>query len=166
MRNLMAAMLPALALTAAAPAPEPAAPGSCSVSAFLVGSGEVRAAPLSQAAAIPLLTQEGSGRATISGHRAGWFRVSRIIDAETGKLMFEGDGWLPAAELGLAVANSDPRLYAAPYRGSRVLARLTPDETMLDLVGCSGDFMQVRAEGRVGWLSPDGQCSNPLTTCS
>ena len=165
MRNLLAALLPTLALTAAAPAPERAAAGSCSVSAFLVGPGEIRAAPSSQAALLPLLTQECSGRVEITGHDGSWFRISRMIDAESDKLMFEGDGWLPAAELGIGIANGDPRLYATPYRGSRVLARLVPEETQVDLVGCSGNFMQVRAEGRFGWLSPSGRCSNPLTTC-
>jgi hypothetical protein len=169
MRYLLAALLPTLALTAAAPAPESAAAGACSVSAFLLSGGpgniHVRAAPSGQAAALPLQYEDGSGRADITGHDRGWFRISRIIDAESDKLMFEGEGWLPAAELGIGIANSDPRLYATPYRGARVLARLVPDESLVDLVGCSGDFLQVRFGRRVGWLSRYGQCSNPLTTC-
>jgi hypothetical protein len=47
-----------------------------------------------------------------------------------------------------------------------VLARLRADETRVTLIGCAGPWAQVRAGSRVGWLSPDGQCSNPLTTCS
>jgi hypothetical protein len=166
MRYLLAALLPTLALTAAAPAPESAAAGSCSVSAFFVGGpGQPRAAPSPQAPPLQRLPEDVEGRVTIIGHQGSWFRVSRIINAESEKVIFEGDGWLPAAELGIGIANSDPRLYATPYRGARVLTRLVPDGSQVDLVGCSGDFLQVRFEGRVGWLSPYGQCSTPLTTC-
>jgi SH3-like domain-containing protein len=106
--------------------------------------------------------------ARITGQSGLWFRVSAIADAETDKNLnlFRGDGWVHSSLLGLSVANADPRLYARPQRQSRALTRLVAEETQVSLIGCDGAWAQVRAAGRVGWLSPDGQCSNPLTTCA
>ena len=170
MRHLLAALVPALALTAAAPVRGPAEAPACDISAYLTDPDplgtNVRAAPSAQARVLQVIGAEGSGVAAITGFRGGWFRVARIDDAETDARLFEGEGWVHASLLGLDVANADPRLYAARDRRSRVLARLTPDGTRLTLIGCAGEWAQVRAVGRVGWLSRAGQCSNPLTTCA
>ena len=104
-------------------------------------------------------------RATIRGQRGSWFRVSRIVDAESERVLFRGDGWVHISNLGLSIANGDPRLYARPSQQSRPLARLVPDESRVALIGCTGAWAQVRFRRQVGWLSRAGQCSNPLTTC-
>lgn len=170
MRYLLASMVPALMLGAAAPADAPPGAASCAISAYVTDRDpnglNVRAGPSARARVLDTVSNAGSGVAVITGHSGGWFRVRAIDDAETDTQLFRGDGWVHGALLGLDVANADPRLYAARDRNSRVLARLRADETRLTLIGCSGGWAQVRAEGRTGWLSPAGQCSNPLTTCS
>jgi SH3-like domain-containing protein len=91
--------------------------------------------------------------------------MSIITDYEDSTILFQGNGWVPAASLGTSIANADPRLYARPSRQSWPLARLVPDESRVTLLGCSGDWAQVRFRRQTGWLSRGGQCSNPPTTC-
>lgn len=169
MHEGLGAVAAALALTASAQAQLPA-PAACAISAYVVdrdvGGLNVRAAPSTRAPVLRSISNAGSAVASITGHRDNWFRVGRIVDAETDAALFEGGGWVHGSLLGLEVANADPRLHAANDHASRVIARLRPAETRISLIGCAGSWARVRAEGRVGWLSPDGQCSNPLTTCS
>lgn len=168
MRHLLLVMLPLASVSATAQAP--AAAASCAMSAFVTDrdpSGlNVRAGPSAQARILATVSNQSAGVAAITGHDRGWFRVSGIVDAESDTPLFDGDGWVDGALLGLEVANADPRLYAASDRRSRVLARLRPDETQLTLLGCNGEWARVGADGRTGWLSREGQCSSPLTTCS
>lgn len=170
MRYRVATILLVLALTTAAPAQRTGEGPSCAISAFIVDRDpaglNVRSEPSGQARVFTVVSNDASGVAAIIGHRGGWFRISAIVDAESDRNLFEGDGWVHRSLLGLEVAYSDARLYASPARRSRVLARLAPQETRTTLIGCAGEWAQVRAAGRIGWLSPEGQCSNPLTTCS
>lgn len=170
MRYRMAAILSVLALTGAAPAQRASEGPSCAISAFLIDQDprglNVRAEPSAQARVLQVISNDTAGVAAITGHLGGWFRVSGIVDAETDARLFDGIGWIHQSLLGLEVAHFDARLYAAPSRRSRVLARLAPQEARTSLIGCAGDWVQVRAAGRIGWLSPEGQCSNPLTTCA
>lgn len=169
MRYILGAAIAALSLTATAPGQAPAPP-ACAISAYVTDRDpnglNVRAGPSAQARVLRTVSNAGSAVAVITGHSGGWFRISNLDDVEVDAHLFDGDGWVHGSLLGLDVANADPRLYAAANRRSRVLARLQPDFTRLTLVGCAGEWAQVRAEGRTGWLSPAGQCSNPVTTCS
>ena len=164
----VAAMLLMVAAAAPAAALPPAA--SCELTAYLADRDpaglNVRAGPSARTRVLRRIDSDLAGVASLREHRGGWFRVARIVDAETDAVLFEGDGWVHGSLLGLDVANADPRLYSAADSGSRTLATLRPDETPLTLIGCSGAWARVRAAGRTGWLSPSGQCSNPLTTCA
>jgi len=170
MRHAILLALTTLTLAGAVPAAgQPRAP-TCDISAYQAGIGNsgplnVRAAPSAAARLLRALAGNGSPVARIRGQRGAWFRVSTIIDAESERVLFRGDGWVHASNLGLSIANDDPQLYARPSRQSRALMRLVPDQSRVTLIGCTGDWAQVRAGRRVGWLSRGGQCSNPLTTC-
>jgi hypothetical protein len=167
MRHNILTMLSTLALAGAAPAgAQPRAP-ICSISAYYLNGPrlQVRAAPSARARLLRTRAYQGSPVAEIIGQSGGWFRVTRITDYEDDTTLFSGVGWVPAASLGTSIANADPRLYARPSRQSRPLARLTPDGSHVTLLGCSGNWAQVRFRRQVGWLSSGGQCSNPLTTC-
>ena len=167
MRLKIMLVLSTLALTGSLPtAGQPRGP-SCHISAFYLNGTrlDVHAAPSASSRRLRTAGQQGSPVAEITGQRAAWFRVSRITDYEDGTVLFQGDGWVPAASLGTSIANADPRLYARPSRQSRSLARLVPDESRVTLRGCSGGWAQVRFRRQTGWLSRGGQCSNPLTTC-
>jgi SH3-like domain-containing protein len=170
MRHSITAILSILALAGAVPAVGQQAGPSCNLTAFVIDRDtnglNVRAGPSTATRVLRTISNEGSAVARIIGQSGQWFRVSSIVDAEDDRSLFSGDGWIHASLLGVSVANADPRLYSRPLRQSRPLARLVPDETLVTLIGCAGDWARVRALGRVGWLSPGGQCSNPLTTCA
>ena len=172
MRHSILLTLSTLALAGAAPLAGQPAGQMCNITAYQAGIGNsgplnVRAAPSATARLLRALAGHGSPVATIRGQRGAWFRVSRIVDAESdnGEVLFRGDGWVHVSNLGTSVANADPRLYARPLRQSRPIARLVPDGSSVTLIGCSGTWAQVRFRRQTGWLSPGGQCSNPLTTC-
>lgn len=170
MRYLLGMMLPTLALVSAAPAQGPTRAAACAISAYVLDRDpnglNVRAEPSAQARVLRNVSNAGSAVAVITGYSGGWFRVSNLDDVENDTHLFDGDGWVHRSLLGLDAANADPRLYASNNTRSRVLARLRPDFTRVALLSCAGAWVQVRAVGRTGWLSPGGQCSNPLTTCS
>jgi SH3-like domain-containing protein len=172
MRHAVVIMLSTLALASATPSAGQPAGQRCNITAYQAGIGNsgplnVRAGPSASARLLRALAGHGSPVATISGQSGAWFRVSRIVDAESDNedVLFRGDGWVHVSNLGTSVG-SDPRLYARPSRRSRTLARLVPDVSNVTLIGCAGDWAQVRFRRQTGWLSPGGQCSNPLTTCS
>lgn len=167
MRKSIILLLTTLTLASPVPAASQPRGPTCSMSAFYLNGArlQVRAAPAANARLLRTRPYQGSPVAEITGQSGGWFRVSRITDAEEGAVLFTGTGWVPAASLGTSIANADPRLYARPARQSRRLARLVPDSSQVTLIGCTGTWAQVRFRRQVGWLSRDGQCSNPLTTC-
>lgn len=162
---LLSAFLFAGAAQAVAQPPGPA----CNISAFVLDRDpaglNVRAGPSARTRVLRVIGNETSAVAEIRGQSGAWFRVAHIYDAEDNGTLFRGDGWVHSSLLGLAVANGNPRLYAAPAPRSRVIARLIPDDSQVTLVGCSGDWARVRSDGREGWLPRAGQCSSPLTTC-
>ena len=161
-----------LALMAFSAEPAIAAQGNitCNLSAFVADPDpngmNVRAAPSTRARVLQVIPNNSSGVAAVREQRGTWFRVTVITDAETDATLFRGEGWVHSSLLGLEVATNDPRLYGAPDLGSRLVATLIPAETPVTLIGCSGRWAKVSAANRIGWLSPAGQCSNPLTTCS
>ena len=169
MRHLAAAIVLTLP-GAAAPAASARQATRCDISAYVTDQDpnglNVRAGPSGTARVLKVVTNAASGVARIKGQSGAWFRISGIVDAETDTMLFRGDGWVHFSLLGLDVASGDPRLYAGPGARSRVLARLEPDGSLVKLIGCSDGWAKVRFGTRTGWLSPDGQCSNPLTTCS
>jgi SH3-like domain-containing protein len=170
MRQAITAILSTLALAGAAPAAGQQGGTRCDISAYVVDHDaaglNVRAGPSATAPVLRVISNAGSAVARIRGQSGAWFQVSTIVDAEDERNLFSGNGWVHASLLGLDAANADPKLYAGPSTQSRALARLVPDLSQVTLIGCAGDWARVRASGRLGWLSPGGQCSNPLTTCS
>jgi SH3-like domain-containing protein len=102
----------------------------------------------------------------VTGFSNGWFEVSRVEQVgDSDKVLFEERGWLHSSLLGMSVGGADPRLYAEPRHKSRILMKLKVDESPLKLLACQGEWVKVETGGKIGWLSPGGQCGNPLTTC-
>lgn len=116
---------------------------------------------------VKISDEAGGLIAEITGFENGWFEVSSVseVGGAEDKMLFEGRGWIHSSIVGMDVAAPDPRLYAAPQKKSRVLMRLKPDESRIKLLACEGEWVKVSTGGRIGWLSPEGQCGNPLTTC-
>jgi uncharacterized protein YgiM (DUF1202 family) len=141
---------------------------SCAVRAYVIDQDRmnVRAGPSIRARVLKMVNGPNAGRAQVRGFQGGWFRVSRIDAAEDDSVLFTGDGWVHASRLQVDVASGDPNLYEGPSRRSQLIKHLTGDQPDVTLVSCSGNWVQVRVQGLLGWLSPAGQCSNPLTTCA
>lgn len=98
----------------------------------------------------------------------GWFEISKAETwgGDTEEVLFEGRGWIHSSNVDVSVANADPKLYASPKKNSKILKKLVADSSEALPIACQGDWMKVKSGKLTGWLSPDGQCANPLTTCS
>ena len=46
-----------------------------------------------------------------------------------------------------------------------IVRRLQGEQEGVVLLGCTGAWAKVTVGDDTGWLSPAGQCANPLTTC-
>lgn len=101
---------------------------------------------------------------SITGFSDGWFEISGAEDIG-GDALFRGRGWIHSSLLGMQIAEADARLYAQPKTSSRVLMKLKPEETAVRLIACQSDWVKIQTSGKTGWLSPRGQCGNPVTTC-
>ena len=102
---------------------------------------------------------------TVSGFSDGWFQIS-AAENTSGEKIFKGRGWIHSSLLGMQAARADARLYAQPKNGSRILMKLKSDESRIKLIACQNDWVKIETNGKIGWLSPGGQCGNPVTTCS
>lgn len=103
----------------------------------------------------------------VIGRSGEWFLIDGIDNAETEQPIHRDRLWVHRSQLVLSVAGGDHRLYAGPNKASAALMKLTPDGNMLDLRDCQGDWVRVIVDNRqTGWMAPDAQCSNPMTTCS
>ncbi|MCY7346242.1 MAG: hypothetical protein LH614_08495 [Pyrinomonadaceae bacterium] len=62
---------------------------------------------------------------------SGWFEISKIetIGGDVEQTLFNGRGWIHSSLVGLSVADSDAKLYAAPHKTSRVLKKLIADQS-------------------------------------
>lgn len=151
------------------------APIKCSVEAYRRGLASdkpkisiVRAAPEKDSAVVRAVTTKDEVVYSISGSDGkGWFEISKIeAVSDVEKTLFEGRGWVHSSLLDTSVANADAKLRLAPRKTSRVVKKLIPDESEARPIACQGGWMKIRSGKSIGWLSPGGQCANPLTTCS
>lgn len=101
---------------------------------------------------------------TISGFSGGWYEISKAENVG-GETIFQNRGWIHSSLLGMQIAESDARLYAQPKKNSRVLMTLKAEQTAVKLIACQSDWVKIQTGGKIGWLSPNGQCGNPVTTC-
>ena len=148
----------------------------CNVEAYRAGIADdklktsiVRAQPDKNSAILKTVTTKEEVVFYISGSDdKGWFEISKIesIGGEVDETLFAGRGWISSSLVDLSVANGDVKLYAEPKKKSRVLKKLVADESEARPIACQGDWMKIKSGKSIGWLSPDGQCANPLTTCS
>ena len=148
------------------------APTKCNVRAYVSGiepeAANIRIAPNKNSELLKAVKSNDQIVFYITGSDGnGWFEISKAETSggEREETLFEGRGWLHSSNADLSVAAADPRLYAAPKKTSRVLKKLVADESEARPVACRGDWMQVKSGKLTGWLSPGGQCANPLTTC-
>ena len=147
----------------------------CKVEAYRAGfadeipdSTNVRSEPDKNSTIIKTIKTKDEIIFYITGSANGWFEISKVETTGTDfdKTLFKGRGWVHSSMMAIDVANADPKLYTAPQKKSRVLKKLIADESLIRPMACQGDWMKVKSGKLDGWLSPGGQCANPLTTCS
>ena len=127
----------------------------------------VRAAPASSATVVMTIESAAPDEVHVTGRQGHWYRIDRVVDAERDKPLFRGTAWIHRSQLVLSVAGGDHRLYAGPSRESPVVMRLTPDGNHIDVIGCKGRWVKAIVDDQAtGWMAPDAQCANPMTTCS
>ncbi len=159
------------AILLAIAATSPALASQCD---FMAATGDeqysatnVRAAPSSSGKVLMTIEPAAPVEVHVTGRQGSWYRVDRIVDAEQDKQLFRGSAWVHRSQLVLSVAGGDHRLYAGPTKTSAALMRLTPDGNLIDVVDCKGRWVKAVVDKKAtGWLAPDAQCSNPMTTCS
>ena len=110
---------------------------------------------------------------SVTGQDGAWARIESARmeadenDNSTDKLLWKGSGWVAFSKLGVSEFDSRSRFYAAPNEHSKMVLSLESyhDEGVDPeaILGCQGDWLQVRIKGVVGWTHE--WCTNQLTTC-
>jgi uncharacterized protein YgiM (DUF1202 family) len=98
----------------------------------------------------------------VIGATGSWLLIN---NAETlsGKNTFSNKGWVFASMLGTST-RGDSKLYAKASAKSKSVATV-PTESEVTILGCAGGWAKVKYGSKQGWLAPDHQCGNPVTTC-
>lgn len=112
-------------------------------------------------------------RVEVTGQDGAWARIKTARleadenDNPSDKLLWKGEGWVAFSKLGVEEFDSRARFFAAPNEQAKLVLSLegygdktAPAEAIL---GCDGDWLQVRVKGVVGWTNV--WCTNQLTTC-
>ncbi len=85
----------------------------------------------------------------------------------------EKKGWIELQYLGIYPSGWEGgiKFYSEPTKESKILSVFQkPYYIPLRILKCSGEWLYVyvyeNGIKKEGWLSPENQCSNPLTTCN
>lgn len=89
----------------------------------------------------------------------------RIYSGNTvaGQWIFGGKGWVHASRLATRTRYAVD-LHAHPDQTSDVRKRV-PADAVVQLVGAKDKWAKVQYQTVTGWLEPEAQCPNPVTTC-
>ena len=149
-----------------------ATPVECDIQAYLIIDGpagtNVRSRPGDRSPVILRAPGAHDAIATVTGFQGGWFRIERLEQAGTDRdevLLENRRGWIHHSRLRVDVTAADPNLRRQPEAGSPLVRKIEGEQEGVVLLGCSGQWARVAVGTDSGWLSPAGQCANPLTTC-
>lgn len=101
----------------------------------------------------------------ISASQGDWVQLTKAESPE--KTQFQGTGWVSSQLLGTSTrgyATKSVSVYSSANPQSSIVGRI-PSQRGAKLLGCDRSWALVEYEGIKGWLAPDAQCANPLTTC-
>ncbi|MEZ5427320.1 MAG: SH3 domain-containing protein [Pyrinomonadaceae bacterium] len=108
----------------------------------------------------------------IVGSKGKWLKI-KLAENSEGENVFSGSGWIYGPLVALrtrgsgASENELVKLYDGAKTSGRVVGRLKM-ETEVTLLGCKAAWVEVAFPGKsdkTGWLPPESQCGNPVTTC-
>ncbi|MEB3180589.1 MAG: SH3 domain-containing protein [Nostocaceae cyanobacterium] len=126
----------------------------------------VRYAPGSNQRVIAKLPRKDAIFVEIIACEGEWVQISKAESND--KVEFRGKGWVYAPLLGISTRGYGTNgvfLYASASTNSKKLTRI-PADMAVKLLGGDGAWVFVKYQNLRGWLAPDDQCPNPLTTCS
>ncbi|AFZ18896.1 SH3 domain-containing protein [Allocoleopsis franciscana] len=101
----------------------------------------------------------------ITGSKGNWVQISKAESPD--KVEFQGTGWVHSQLLGTSTRGYGTQgvsVYKSANTQSSVMGRIPP-ATGVKLLGCSQSWALVEHEGLKGWIEPEAQCGNPLSTC-
>lgn len=151
---------------------QPPQQNSCQTGAFVIDPDpqglNVRSGPSSKFKIVKVLPtqQPDAAMLEISAAQQGWVKISEVRKPSQ-ELLFKGPGWVYAPLLATATRPSSQQrvpLYQAPQLNSKVLGLLKAYETV-PLLSCQGQWVKVKSTKGAGWLAPENQCPNSVTTC-
>jgi SH3-like domain-containing protein len=101
----------------------------------------------------------------LTASQGDWVQLSKAQSPQ--KIEFQGSGWVYAPLLGTSTrgyATKSVSVYPSANTQSQAIGRI-PSQRGVKLLSCDRSWALVEYEGLKGWIAPDAQCPNPLTTC-
>ena len=143
---------------------------SCQISAYVTDKDpkglNVRSGPGSNYAIVGNLpTNTQAVIAEVSASQGDWVQVTKAESPN--KVEFQGTGWVYAPLLGTSTrgyGSGGVSVYASANTQDTPIGQI-PDSTGVKLLSCQQSWAFVEYQNVKGWIAPDDQCPNPLTTC-
>lgn len=101
----------------------------------------------------------------LSASQGDWVQLIKADSPE--KTVFQGTGWVYTQLLGTSTrgyGSQGVSVYPSASTESSAIGRIPPQRSV-KLLSCTQSWAFVEYEGLKGWIAPDAQCPNPLTTC-
>jgi len=143
---------------------------TCQISAYVTDKDpkglNVRSGPGSNYAIVGNLpTNTQAVIVELSASQGDWVQVTKAESPN--KVEFQGTGWVYAPLLGTSTrgyGSGGVSVYTSANTQGAPIGRI-PDSTGVKLLSCEQSWAFVEHESVKGWITPDDQCPNPLTTC-
>jgi SH3-like domain-containing protein len=143
---------------------------TCQISAFVIDEDpkglNVRSEPSKDSQIIGNLPTNTEGVIVdLDASQGDWVQLTKAESPQ--KIEFQGKGWIYAQLLGTSTrgyGTSGVSVYKSASEQSAVMGQIPPQKGV-KLLGCSQAWAWVEYQGIKGWISPEAQCPNPLTTC-
>ncbi|HEY9606941.1 MAG TPA: SH3 domain-containing protein [Allocoleopsis sp.] len=143
---------------------------TCQISAYVTDKDpkglNVRSGPGSNYAIVGNLPTNTEGVIVeVSASQGDWVQVTKAESPN--KVEFQGTGWVYAPLLGTSTrgyGSGGVSVYPSANTQGTPIGRI-PASTGVKLLSCEQSWALVEHESVKGWIAPDDQCGNPLTTC-
>ena len=148
----------------------------CDVWAFVIDTDpiglNIRSAPQREIVSrIPYNDYEGFTSVHIIDGKAGWLRIDQWKDFAT-TVKVNKEAWIYGKLVGTFVKGYQQGwayAYAAPSKTAQTQGRFV-GERSVNLLGCKDEWLLVEGDSTAnqkieGWLPPEEQCPNAITTC-
>lgn len=146
---------------------KPAENALCKISAYVIDRDpaglNVRSGPSSTSSVVSKLAHADEGPiVTIVGSNGKWMLIdsAESIDSEE---IFKGRGWVYGLLLGTSTRYK-VNVRKEPKLKSQVMGIISAEEEV-KLTGCKGGWARIQYGNLEGWIEPESQCPNPVTTC-